>query len=80
MEFYGQILCFIKVSGPPYFGEVQANVNVFEIVEEIGQVKGFLFRVRSTNDEKIVALPLLKKIQLFTDFFKNKDHKVKNLL
>ena len=73
VEFYGQILYFIKISGPPYFGEVQANVNLFEIVEEIGPVKGFFFRVRSTDHEKIVALPLLKKIFLFTDFSKNKD-------
>ena len=73
MEFYGRNLYFIKTSGPTYFGEVQANVNLFEIVEEIGPVKGFFFRVRSTDHEKIVALPLLKKIFMFTDFSKNKD-------
>ena len=73
VEFYGQIMYFIKISGPPYIVEVQANVNLFEIVEEIGPVKGFFFRVRSTDHEKIVALPLLKKIFLFTDFPKNKD-------
>ena len=48
VEVYGQILYFIKISGPPYFGEVQANVNLFEIVEEIGPVKGF-FLPRTFN-------------------------------
>ena len=73
MEFYGKILYFIKKSVPPFFGEVQANVNLFEIVGEIGPVKSFFFRVRSTDLEKIVGLPPIKKFFLFTDFSTNKD-------
>ena len=49
VEKFGQIRYFIQMEGAPFFNAVHANVQLFEVVEQIGSVKGYFHRVEETN-------------------------------
>ena len=60
---FGQIQYFPRLSGPPFYDELQANVKLFEISQDIGLVKGYIFIARETEEENLV--PVLSLTKLF---------------
>ena len=61
-EHFGQIQFFMKLPGSLFNDEVHAMIKVFKIVENIGPVRGFFFRVEETTVEILVPLRSLKKV------------------
>ena len=66
-EHFGQIQFFMKLPGPLFNDEVHAMIKVFKIVENIGPVRGFFFRVEETTVEILVPLRSLKKVFHYND-------------
>ena len=59
---FGQIMYFVSIPGEPYHGKVKAVIQKYQIIEELGTVKGYLFRVRSTTEEVFANLETLRKV------------------
>ena len=53
---------FVSIPGEPYHGIVKAVIQKYQIIEELGTVKGYLFRVRSTAEEVVAKLQTFWKI------------------
>ena len=67
-EMFRQIQYFIQFSGPPFGDEILANVRIYSVVERLGPVEGFFYRVSSTLRERLVSLESLKKVFFCADF------------
>ena len=48
-EQFGKILYYMTLNGMPYDGEIQAVRTVYDVVDEIGPVTGFYYRVIKTE-------------------------------
>ena len=62
--FFGKIQYFIKIPGPPFYNEVLANVQLFNVLENMGPEKGFFYRIEFTEKENLISLNKLSKIFL----------------
>ena len=74
VEKFGRILYFFQMEGAPFFNAVHANVQLCEVVEQIGSVKGYFYRVEETNCEAFVPLELLKKFFRYSEFVTEQDN------
>ena len=68
---FGQTQYFMKLKGAPFDDEILANVKLFDLVEEFGPRKGFFFRVKSTEIEKLVPVQQLSKVFLYSELPEN---------
>ena len=59
-EFFGQILYFIQLLGHKNCSSVMAKVLLFKVIEIIGPVEGYFYRVDKTAEERMVSLKSLK--------------------
>ena len=64
----GEILFFVSV--PSEGIPARALVKLFDIVEEIGTVKGVLYRVAESNYEDVKPVEALEKFFCVNDFYK----------
>ena len=66
-EFFGQILYFIQFLGRNQCNSVMARVLLFKVIENIGPVEGYFYRVKKTAEENLVSLKSLTKVFFFSD-------------
>ena len=59
---FGKIQYFVKIPAAPFYNEVQACVLMYKVLEDVGFVKGFFFRVQETSTENLVPIEFLKKV------------------
>ena len=55
-EKFGQIFYFVRIPGPPFYDETQANVSLFSIIEDIVLVKGYVFSAKESEHENLVPV------------------------
>ena len=61
-EFFGQILYFLSMTNESYHGKVLASVQEYEVVKEIGPVKGFFYVLNETDKEDLIDVDTSNKI------------------
>ena len=65
-ETFGKILYFLEFPNS-FCSETFAVVQIYSIIEELGPVKGYVYRVRNTSREDCISTEKLRKVF----FFKN---------
>ena len=65
-EFFGQILYFVQLLGHENSNSVMAKILLFNVIEIIGPVEGYFYRVDKTAEERMVSLKSPKKV-FFSD-------------
>ena len=70
-EMFGKIQYFIEIPGSPFYNETLANVLHFNVIEELGPVKGFFYRVKKTATENMIPIKLLQKLFYIENFVEN---------
>ena len=71
-DSFGKIQYFVKIPNQPYFDEVQANVRLYAKTEDVGLVKGYVFRVQETSRENLIPVFNLEKVFQYSE---NKESK-----
>ena len=66
-EKFGEIQYFIRLSGAPFNNIVHANILIHATLEELGPVKGFLFKVCRTTTEDLIPIQDLTKVFRYTE-------------
>ena len=66
-EKFGEIQYFIRFSGAPFNNIVHANILIHATLEELGPVKGFLFKVCRTTTEDLIPIQNLTKVFRYTE-------------
>ena len=59
---FGQIMYFVSLPEEPFNFRTNAVIELHKIVEEIGPVKGILYRLENTKTEKVVSANSLRKV------------------
>ena len=72
-EKFGKIQYFIRIPGSPYFNALVANVRYFSLLQDLGLVKGYFYRVLLTDEENLVPVENLQKIFLFPTQLKSEE-------
>ena len=53
---------FIQETGPQNYGEVKAYVKILSVLEKVGPVAGFFYRVKETNEEKLISSKVIDEV------------------
>ena len=72
-EKFGKIQYFIRIPGSPYFNAPVAKVRYFSLLQDLGLVKGYFYRVLLIDEENLVPVENLQKIFFFPTQLKSEE-------
>ena len=66
-DVFGKIQYFVRFPEKSYSEEVFANIATFIVIEEVGPVKGYIYRVCQSTEEDLIPVEKVQKVFFFNN-------------
>ena len=66
-DVFGKIQYFVRFPDKSYSKEVFVNVATFNVIEEVGPVKGYIYRVCQSTEEDLIPVEKVQKVFFFNN-------------